>query len=739
MKNYPFQSQSKRSLSIKTLSFLLTLFLLSSCSKGGGSGGGNDSQNASANVVNENPASNMQNYLLIGAKGRSDTGSVFKCSLDGTDCVEFLGGKIGLPSSPELKLQNDDSFGSSISANDKYIFIGSNYKNGFDQNNKPAAKNPNGAIYKCDLSGKNCTIIATDSLKLITNDNFGTSLFATKDAIYTGATGRDGGTPSQSNIFDIGAIFKCNSEGTNCAEFIAGKNTTSSIKKDLKGNDHLGTAIYISNSNIYIGAKDKYNFNGAVFKCDLSGQNCIQFDTAPLKLITNDNFGVSLSGNENNIFIGSIGRDSGQTNVPELYDTGSVFQCDLNGKNCLELLGGQNQTSRKALGIAVNDNFGSSIAVIGDSIYIGAMNRKDVSGKRTGSVFKCKIDGTNCNELIGGKSINLNSSNTLGLKEGDLFGSSITIVTLPKTETGFILRDIYKTIAKSSYSLFNSNVTPVFSAQISTACDSSEVTNQELNPDSKILKLAKDKNCKISITSLKLDKEELRPTEPITALQFSVDNDKKTSALDKAVLYTSTSGAKYYLNITSNNPGTFVIGVTDLEKRFNASNFNFVSFDLIYDGKTNAPSVLDKTNYFKDKVPASHSIGYVLPNSKEDKAHTITWGGDTGKNPPTFSINIHNLTDSSTNQITLVGNSIPGNCPTYTNWPLTTAVGIACGPEASGNFSKGFTVKFDPALNASLAPGKYVGGFHLQAIDWHDPNIFQNIVIMLDITIPKKP
>ena len=117
MKNYPNLSQSKRSLSIKILSFLWTLFLFSSCSKGGGSGGGNDSQNASANVVNENPASNMQNYLLIGAIGRSDTGSVFKCSLDGTDCVEFLGGKIGLPSSPELKLQNDDSFGSSISAN----------------------------------------------------------------------------------------------------------------------------------------------------------------------------------------------------------------------------------------------------------------------------------------------------------------------------------------------------------------------------------------------------------------------------------------------------------------------------------------------------------------------------------------------------------------------------------------------------------------------------------------------
>ena len=36
--------------------------------------------------------------------------------------------------------------------------------------------------------------------------------------------------------------------------------------------------------------------------------------------------------------------------------------------------------------------------------------------------------------------------------------------------------------------------------------------------------------------NLKIDKEELKPADPNSGLVFTVDNDKKTSALDKAVM-----------------------------------------------------------------------------------------------------------------------------------------------------------------------------------------------------------
>ena len=296
---------------------------------------------------------------------------------------------------------------------------------------------PNGAVYKCDLTGKNCSIIDTSSLKLITNDNFGRSIFATKDKIYVGSPGRDSGNtiPSLNPNYkdDIGAIFQFDSKGINPSEIIAGKNPTSKIKEQLNRLDQIGTSIFVTNSNIYIGAKDKNSTNGAVFKCNLTGDQCISFKNDAIKLITNDNLGSSLSGNSTDLFIGATGRDSGSVSQSNLYDTGSVIKCNFNGDNCSEFLGGQNQESQKSLELKVNDNFGSSLVVFGDAIYIGAMGRKNNSDKRTGAVFKCNIDGSNCIELIGGKSKKF-PGDSFGLKEDDLLGSSISIVTLPVSE-----------------------------------------------------------------------------------------------------------------------------------------------------------------------------------------------------------------------------------------------------------------------------------------------------------------
>jgi hypothetical protein len=430
--------------------FLTTLFTISSCSQGSGSSGsgGGNSQNTSANVINENPPPNTQNYLLIGAKGRGGKGAVFKCNLDGTQCAEFIGGNIPFissePTAKNIKLTKGDNFGSSISGNQNFIYIGSEGKSGQNQYYKPDSTSPNGTVYKCDLTGKNCIQFDTDTMKLITNDNFGSSLFATKDKIYIGAPGRDSGdtVPTMSPNYkdDIGAVFQYDLNGINASEFIAGKNQTSKIKSQLNRLDHLGTSIFVTNSNIFIGAKDKNGGNGAVFKCDLSGDNCVAYKTDNLNLITNDNFGVSLSGNGVNLFVGAIGRDSGSTSQSNLYDTGSIFKCDFNVGNCIAFLGGQNQDSRKQLDLSVNDNFGSSVIATSDSIYIGSMGRKTDADKRTGAVFKCNIDGSNCVELIAGKS-KINTSDSLGLKEGDLFGSSITIVNLPISEASHVLNE----------------------------------------------------------------------------------------------------------------------------------------------------------------------------------------------------------------------------------------------------------------------------------------------------------
>ena len=129
-----------------------------------------------------------------------------------------------------------------------------------------------------------------------------------------------------------------------------------------------------------------------------------------------------------------------------------------------EAFGGQNQKSFNELKLAVNDNFGSAIAVLDNYIYIGAMGRKDDSGKRTGSVYRCNLNGlkdkpqkelTNCIEIVAGKTNGVSKAKILGLKEGDVFGSSIAIATLPANETSLILQDIYKVIGKNSDSLID--------------------------------------------------------------------------------------------------------------------------------------------------------------------------------------------------------------------------------------------------------------------------------------------
>ncbi len=726
--------------------FIIIVSMLS-CSKGGGGGGGNnDSANSTANVVNSNPSGNNQNFLLIGAKGRNGTGSVFRCSLDGNDCIEMLGGISGFTTASNLSLDQNGAFGTSVSVNSNSIYVGSNNKSGYNMSNVVEANNPNGAIYKCDLSGLNCSIIDTSNVKLITNDNLGSSLFVTDTAIFSGAVGRDGGTPAQSSLYDMGSIIKCNADGTNCSEIMGGKNQTNLIRKDLQGFDNFGSSIYITKSFMYIGAKNKNAGNGRVFKCNLDGSNCVPFDVAKLNLITNDNFGYSIAGSNENIFVGAVGRDSGPTNRSDLYDTGSVFKCDFDGKNCVEAFGGQNQKSFNELKLAVNDNFGSAIAVLDNYIYIGAMGRKDDSGKRTGSVYRCNLNGlkdkpqelTNCIEIIAGKTNGVSKAKILGLKEGDAFGSSITIATLPANETSLILQDIYKVIGKNSDSLIDGFATPIFSLKLSVLCDGmSAPSNQVLNNQNLIVKLSYNKNCTITLNNLAINSETLNATSP-TPLVFKVSSDKKLSALDNSAVYTSSAnGNKFYLNVTSEKAGTFVLGYTDLQNRFKPTNFNFVSFDLTFDGKT-PQAILDKTGLFNTLIPENHSVGYVLPNYKKNEFHTITWGGDTGKELPLFKVKVYDPKTVGSYEVTLVGHSTPQNCPTYANWPLTTAVGINCSPNQQGNFSKGFLIKYLSSLNPSLPEGNYIGSFYMQAIDWHDPNVFQNMVVNLNITVPKK-
>lgn len=442
---------------VNKISLICTMGILAfvGCNNGGS---GSSKQNiADQNKPVSDPSNpndqqkNIQDYLLIGSKGRDGKGAIFKCNLEGNECSEFISSKT---ISDEINASKDivftdesaasdtekpkayepvagDNFGSSIAVTKSNIFIGASGIKGQD-------KGPNGAVIKCDLDGKNCSEIDTSKLLLTTNDGFGINLYANDTNLFISATGRDSGSPgSPAYRDDIGAVFKCDLDGTNCQEFLAGKNTISPVRDELFRLNKFGSSFVANSSSMFIGAngvkgQDKGS-NGAVFKCELDGNGCVTINTANLNLITNDQFGSSIALKDDAIFIGAIGRDSSHVNDKSKYDTGAVFKCSIQTNSCMELFGGQNQTSATSLNLVADEYFGSSLAISGENLFVGATGRKDNANKRTGAVFKCSLDGTSCIEFIGGQNKNrmTATSESLNLANGDFFGSSLTIASLP--------------------------------------------------------------------------------------------------------------------------------------------------------------------------------------------------------------------------------------------------------------------------------------------------------------------
>ncbi|BBH53049.1 hypothetical protein [Fluviispira sanaruensis] len=451
MKKRNFHSIVKFSLSRKfrlQSTALLFLFSMSSCKTS------SDNENSVQSLVKVTNSKNAniktsQDYLLIGAQGRAGKGAVFKCNIDGKNCIEFLGGNIKFKAPDDftehsIVLYPRNRFGSSLLISNGKLLIGSLGRDNKKVSDAASISDPNfkediGTVFQCNLDGSNCvefiggeipfpkpTNSALKKISLFTSDYFGSSLFALKDKLLIGAAGRNSADKDE-----IGAVFKCGLDGKNCVEAIAGKNKASKISASLAKYDALGSSIYATNSSLFIGAKNKKGMSGAVFKCNLEGEKCSQLKGPNLKLNENDCFGSSLVGNASSLYIGSMGRNGLPPHTPYLYDIGAVFKCDLNGNNCKEIIGGANTKSVENLGLFFRDYFAASLALSKEYLFIGSIGRKSETGLKTGAVFRCQLDGSNCIELIGGRNKNLLEVDGIALSNDDLFGSSLAIVSMP--------------------------------------------------------------------------------------------------------------------------------------------------------------------------------------------------------------------------------------------------------------------------------------------------------------------
>ena len=339
----------------------------------------------------ETPVVNLTNErLYINGVGASGAGMVFTCKPNGTSCSKFDSASLGLGAS--------DGFGYSFYATKDNLFVSA-----------PRIHTGAGGLYKCNLEGTSCFEINTTYLNLIQDDEFGSSMTASENNLYVGATGK---------YSNAGAVYKCQLDGTNCSEI-------SFTSTSPAAGDSFGISLYSSNNTLYVGAIGMYSSAGGVYSCQLDGTGCT---VVSVGLNVLDFFGRSFFATKDNLFVGAPGL---------VIDGGDLFKCDSDGTNChIAISGTPNSTEgvgkafagnennfyvgaprmhtnaggvlkcdgsvancnlidTSSLGLVDDSQFGIKLILTGQHLYISASGDVGVSG----NVFICKTDGTNCKAM----------------------------------------------------------------------------------------------------------------------------------------------------------------------------------------------------------------------------------------------------------------------------------------------------------------------------------------------------
>ena len=290
----------------------------------------------------------------------------------------------------------DDNFGSSVAVDGNHLFIGAY----LDDDN---LSTNSGSVYYFTFDGTNWTqqakLHANDANG---NDNFGSSIAVDGNHLFIGAFGDDDNLSTNS-----GSVYYFTFDGTNWTQ------QAKLHASDPEGEDVFGSSMAVDGNNLFISAyqdDDNSSTNsGSVYYFTFDGTSWTQ--QAKLHASDaygNDIFGSSIAVNGNHLFIGAgLDDDSSSTN------SGSVYYFTFNGTNWIE------QTKLHASDANGNDIFGSSVAVDGNHLFIGAYGDDDSLSTNSGSVYYFTFDGTNWTEQA-----KLHASDANG---SDLFGSSLAV------------------------------------------------------------------------------------------------------------------------------------------------------------------------------------------------------------------------------------------------------------------------------------------------------------------------
>jgi len=244
-----------------------------------------------------------------------------------------------------------DNFGFSVAISGNTTLVGARWDDdgGFNA----------GSAYLFDVTTGNqiAKLTASDAAA---GDSFGKSVAISGITALVGAVGDDDGGRSSGSayLFDV-------TTGNQIAKLTA---------SDTAVEDWFGYSVAISGNTAMVGAifdRDGGSLSGSAYLFDVTTGNQIAKLTAS-DATAGDRFGSSVAISGNTALVGALQDDDGGSN------SGSAYLFDVTTGNQIAKL--------TASDAASNDNFGSSVAISGNTALVGAF-KDDDAGSRSGSAY----------------------------------------------------------------------------------------------------------------------------------------------------------------------------------------------------------------------------------------------------------------------------------------------------------------------------------------------------------------
>ena len=283
-------------------------------------------------------------------------------------------GTVDLTETAKLTAPNaavEDEFGYSVAVDGNTVVVGAYSDDSTDTGGNPVANSGSAYVFTKPSSGgwvstgTAATLTATDAAA---GDEFGSSVAVDGNTVVVGASGDDG----QSETLDFmgsAFVFVMPGSGGWVSTSTAAK-LTASTRGD---NDYFGRSVAIDGDSIVVGADEAENTvdgsqvktgSGYVFTKPGTGWAT---DTETAKLTASDSaatdkFGYAVALDGDTVVVGAYGNDSSRGSA-------YVFTKPASGWD-----DGTEAAQLTASDRAANDRFGSSVALDGGTVVVGAQN-----------------------------------------------------------------------------------------------------------------------------------------------------------------------------------------------------------------------------------------------------------------------------------------------------------------------------------------------------------------------------